>query len=252
MPFHGHETAVTSVIEGNQPKNGHVQAENKVDPVPDREHNFKIATAQYVPAAMHGWHSPIGASNEPGSALDGIRRRQAPRRTGALEGGVTRLPYVAFILLAVVLSIDLGLTAPSLAEPLATHFDGAGNPNGWMSRNGYVVFMIAFGIGLPLLIAGLIRVAPAWFPKRLRIPNRAYWLAPERREETLQFLNAHVAWLSTTMVLFVIAIHHLVLMANASRPVRLPHMPFLVLMGSFLAVLAVWIGVLWYRFRREP
>ena len=165
---------------------------------------------------------------------------------------MTRLPYLAFVVLAVVLLIDLGLTSPPLAEPVATHFDGGGNANGWMSRNGYVVFMIAFGIGLPLLIMGLIRVAPARFPGRLRIPNRSYWLAPERREETLQFLNAHVAWLATLMVLFVIAIHHLVLLANASQPPRLPQTPFLSLLGSFLAGLAVWIGVLWYRFRREP
>lgn len=165
---------------------------------------------------------------------------------------MTRLPYLAFVLLAVVLLIDVGLTSPPLAEPVATHFDGAGNPNGWMSRNGYVVFMIAFGIGLPLLIMGLIRVAPVRYPRRLRIPNRSYWLAPERREETLRFLNAHVAWLATLMVLFVIAIHHLLLLANSSLPARLPQTPFLSLLGSFLAGLAVWIGVLWYRFRKEP
>ena len=165
---------------------------------------------------------------------------------------MTRLPYAAFLLLALVLVIDLALTAPSLAEPIATHFDGMGNPNGWMSRNGYAAFMTVLGIGLPLLVMGMVRVAPAWFPRRLNIPNRSYWLAPDRREETIQFLNTHMAWLATWMVSFVIAIHHLVLMANASQPARLPHAAFFVVMGSFLAVVALWAALLWYRFRRAP
>lgn len=50
-----------------------------------------------------------------------------------------RLPYLAFTLLGIVLLADLALTVPALPEPVATHFDGAGNPNGWMSRRGYAV-----------------------------------------------------------------------------------------------------------------
>lgn len=163
-----------------------------------------------------------------------------------------RLPYLAFTLLGIVLLVDLALTLPSLSEPVATHFDGAGNPNGWMSRSGYAVFMVALGIVLPALIVALIRVAPRWFPHRLSIPNRSFWLAPERREETLQFLKWHMAWLATLMVFFVIAIHHLILMANAARPPGLPHTPFFFVVGCFLAGLAVWMVLLWLRFRRSP
>jgi len=162
-----------------------------------------------------------------------------------------RLPYTVFALLGIVLLADLALTTPSLMEPVATHFDGAGHANGWMSRRGYAIFMAAFGIGLPLLVLGLFRITPAWFPKRVNIPNRSYWLSPERRAETLQFLNWHMAWLGNLMVLFVIAIHHLVLMANASRPPMLPRTPLFFLMGCFLAGMAVWTALLWHRFRRS-
>lgn len=161
-----------------------------------------------------------------------------------------RLPYIMFVLLVIVLLVDLGLTTPSLAEPVATHFDGAGHPNGWMTRKGYTIFMAAFGIGLPLLIMSLLRVVPAWFPKRVNIPNRSYWLAPERQAETMQFLNWHMAWLANLMVFFAIAIHHLVLMANGAQPVMLPHAPLFFVIGCFLAGMAVWTALLWYRFRR--
>ena len=162
-----------------------------------------------------------------------------------------RLPYLVFAALGVVLLADLGLTVPSLAEPVATHFDGAGIPNGWMTREAYVIFMAGFGIGLPLLVVGVPRLLPRWFPKRTKIPNRAYWLAPERRAETQQFLNWHMAWLGNLMVLFAFAIHHLVVMANASRPPRLPHAPLFFIIGCFLAGITVWTVLMWYRFRRR-
>jgi len=161
-----------------------------------------------------------------------------------------RLPYLVFALLGIVLLIDLALTVPSLSEPVATHFDGAGHPNGWMSRRGYAIFMAAFGIGLPALILALVRLAPRWFPNRLSIPNRSFWLAAERREETLQFLKWHMAWLADLMVFFVIAIHRLIVMADAARPPALPHTPFFFVMGCFLAGMAVWMALLWLRFRR--
>ena len=163
---------------------------------------------------------------------------------------MTRLPYLAFTLLGIILLVDLALTVPSLSEPVATHFDGAGNPNGWMSRRVYAIFMAAFGIGLPALIVALIRFAPRWFPNRLSIPNRSFWLAAERREGTLQFLQWHMGWLATLMVFFVIAIHHLIIMANAARPPALPHAPFFFVIGCFLAGMAVWMVLLWLRFRR--
>jgi uncharacterized membrane protein len=163
-----------------------------------------------------------------------------------------RLPYLVLTLLGVFLLVDLALTVSSLPEHVATHFDGAGNPNGWMSRRGYAIFMAALGIGLPAMIVVLLRVAPRWFPNRLSIPNRLFWLAAERREETLQFLQWHMGWLAALLAFFVIAIHHLIIMANAARPPGLPHTPFFFVIGCFLAGLAVWMVLLWLRFRRSP
>jgi len=61
-----------------------------------------------------------------------------------------------------------------------------------MTQTGYAIFMVVFGIGLPLLILGLKRLISGWFPTRINIPNKQYWLAPERREETLLFLRWHL------------------------------------------------------------
>jgi uncharacterized membrane protein len=163
---------------------------------------------------------------------------------------LNRLPFYAFALLAAVLLVDLALTVPMLSDPVATHFDAAGRANGWMTRTGYAIFMAAFGVGLPLLIWICIPIVSRRFPAAINIPARNYWLAPERREETLLFLRWHLGWLATLMVLFFIAIHHLLLLANALRPPKLPHAPFFFMLGCFLTGTAVWVILLWRRFRR--
>lgn len=163
---------------------------------------------------------------------------------------MNRLPFYAFTLSALALLVDLALTISSLGEPVATHFDAAGRANGWMTRTGYGIFMAAFGIGLPLLIWALIPLISRRFPRAVNIPARTYWLAPERRDETLVFLKWHLGWLATLMVLFFLAIHHLLLLANALRPPALPRAPFFFMLGCLLAGTAVWVVLLWRRFRR--
>ena len=63
------------------------------------------------------------------------------------------------------------------------------------------------------------------------------------------FLRWHLGWLATLMVLFFIAIHHLLMLPNAPHPPKL-RAPFFFMLGSLLAETTVWVIPLWRRFRR--
>jgi Domain of unknown function (DUF1648) len=43
-----------------------------------------------------------------------------------------------------------------LPERVATHIDAHGQPNGWMSRNAHLGFMIVFGLGFPMFVPALV------------------------------------------------------------------------------------------------
>ena len=53
-----------------------------------------------------------------------------------------RLPCVLFALLLAGAAIFLLTTVDRLPEIVATHFDGSGRPNGWMTRRGYLWFSL--------------------------------------------------------------------------------------------------------------
>lgn len=73
------------------------------------------------------------------------------------------------------------LTGRLLAPVVASHFDVAGEPNSFVSRNNYLALMVIVSAGLPLVIAALGRWAASLSDDFLDIPNKRYWLAPERR-----------------------------------------------------------------------
>lgn len=140
-------------------------------------------------------------------------------------------------------------TTPALPPRVATHFGPAGLADGWMTRDGYRLFMLFFIAVLPLGIVAamgwLPRVRPGW----INIPNREHWLAPERRDETVVYLRAHACWLGVLMEALIAAIHYALLAANAASPPRLSTPLFVALLVGFLVGLGLWIAALYRRLR---
>ncbi|PYM14260.1 MAG: hypothetical protein DME18_07135 [Verrucomicrobia bacterium] len=121
----------------------------------------------------------------------------------------------------------------------------------WMNRSTYLVFSVALGIGLPLLLIGLGYVVRFLPVNSINIPNRNYWLAPERRVVTFDFLFRHLLWLACFEAIFMIGVHLLIADANRQVPPHLSLPLFWGVFGSGLTFVAIWLGVLLRRFRRD-
>ncbi|MCX6924350.1 MAG: DUF1648 domain-containing protein [Verrucomicrobia bacterium] len=158
---------------------------------------------------------------------------------------------VPTVLLVLLLSGYLGLvlgSAPLLPERVATHFAANGQPDGWMSRSGYLNFIAGMGIGLPLFILAITFLS-RFFPVSLvNVPHKEFWLAPGRREVAQEFLFDRSLWLACLMVLFFGALHYLTVVANRSEPVRLPSQLCFPVLLVFLAAIILWVIALYRRF----
>ena len=164
------------------------------------------------------------------------------------------MPQIArplFILLLTIGAILITVTTHQLPAQIASHFGAGGVPNGWMSRNGYLLFMLAFAVVLPLAIVLGMSVLPRLKGNGINVPNREYWLEPVRREATLRFLAAHACWLGTLLVVFIAAIHLLLLEANAAQPPHLPGPLFITLLVMFAVALAIWMLTMVLHFRNK-
>jgi len=156
-----------------------------------------------------------------------------------------------FILLLIISTILISVTTDHLPVQIASHFGAGGVPNGWMSRNAYLLFMLAFAVVLPIAVVLGMTVLPRRKVNAINIPHREYWLEPVRREATLRFLAAHACWLGSLLVVFIAAIHLLLIEANATQPPRLPAATFYTLLVVFVVALGIWMAMLVTRFRRQ-
>ena len=148
--------------------------------------------------------------------------------------------YAAFV-------VGMAATYARLPERMASHFDANGVANGWMSRDGYVWFMVGvvtFGSLTMVAALGLIRYLPNAV---VNIPRRDYWLAPERRDETASTLMRFGLWMAGLNSLFFLAIHLLVVAANKSQPATLSNGVWW-LLAAFLATTGVLAFKLYRRF----
>lgn len=161
-----------------------------------------------------------------------------------------RIPATLFVLLCLGFLLYVNETSSLLPGRLATHFGGRGQPNGWMNRSGYTTFISLLGVGLPLFVIALCflcRFLPAW---TVNIPNREYWVSPERRSRTYGYLLAHSLWLGCLLVAFVAAMHYLTIQANRSIPVHLAGGSMIMVLAVFLGCLAIWVVALMRHFQR--
>ena len=155
------------------------------------------------------------------------------------------LPLIAITVLGL---LDLARYYPLLPEKVASHFDGAGLPNGWMPKDGFaVVTLILFGFAglVQSLAAASLRGLP---DEKINLPNKAYWLAPERRQETLGFISDHQMRFAAITQMLLVLVLHLVYTANLLPQPQLSSSIW-ILLGGFLAVTAVWLVLLFRRFQ---
>lgn len=151
-----------------------------------------------------------------------------------------RLPAALLAAVLVIAVAQLVWAYSRLPEIVASHFDGAGRANGWMSRDAFVLSQLG--------LLGLIVVCFVGFPQALgripvrliSLPNRDYWFAPERRADTLDFMRRQLWWMACATILFLAAIAELVIGVNLGVYTTLPTATMLVLLGAFLLYTLIW------------
>ena len=164
----------------------------------------------------------------------------------------TRAPLALAAVLYLVLFAVLFGTVERLPDPVASHFGGGGVPDGWMGRSSYLTFTVGLAVFLPGLVIALCYALRYMPDSTINVPNREYWLAPERRAQTNAHFFRQSLWFACLAIAFVIGIHFTVVEANTQLPPRLSMPLLLVTAGGFLIGMVLWILKLLWPFLKVP
>ncbi len=98
-----------------------------------------------------------------------------------------RVTWLVFIALLLLACIFVTATVSELPLTVASHFDGAGRANAFMSRSGYTRFVLCLAVGLPTVVVAVLTGVYSRAAD-FKLPNRDYWLAPQRVDRTRTLL----------------------------------------------------------------
>lgn len=157
--------------------------------------------------------------------------------------------WPVFLLLMAAAFVFIRMTGQQLPELMASHFNGSGAANGYMSRSTYLTFMSAIAAGVPLLIV-LVQSLVISHASSINIPNRDYWLAEERRDDTLAYLTIQGMRFGILLSAFLCYVHWLVVKGNAMQPPQLSNSLFIPALMLFLVASGVWVSTFYFHFRR--
>jgi len=133
---------------------------------------------------------------------------------------------------------------------VASHFAASGRPNAYMPRAGFLAFDIGIVVFMCLALTLSIRSARNRSPELLNLPHKVYWLAPERREETLSSLESRLLLFGAATFVLLLEVFHQVFEFNMGVTKTLDHP--LTSLGVYTAFVVVWVAFFVRRFNRVP
>ncbi len=158
-----------------------------------------------------------------------------------------RYPLSILAALVGVFVAELLYFYPQLPETVASHFDADGVANGWMSNTEYALVMVVVMILSAAPTVGVALMLPK-MESTITIPHASYWLAPERRKETLGLIAATLIWLECAVLALLVVLTYAVCVMNIEQRPSLD-VPVIPTLAMFFGALAFLVGRMLLRFR---
>jgi uncharacterized membrane protein len=164
----------------------------------------------------------------------------------------TRLPKLVFAVLLIVAAIYFSSYYAQLPDVMASHFNARGMPNGWQTKSAFFSMLIGVSVLAVVIGFGIPRLITLLPPEYINLPNKRYWLAPERRAETMDFLNAYFAWFGSALFAVILFTFNFALQVNLHPDRRPDAAPMWFVLGGFMAFAILGTVRMFKRFGPPP
>jgi len=138
-----------------------------------------------------------------------------------------------------------------LPDRVASHFNGSGAVDGWMSRDANFILSAGLLVGLTAMFCFLGIMMQRLSQKWINLPNKDYWFAAERQQETRRHLAGWSWTFGALLNLFLIFTFHQVFLANMSDPVAMDNTVMFAGLAIYLAISLGSVVALLIRFSKN-
>lgn len=164
----------------------------------------------------------------------------------------SRLPKFLFLVLAVYAAIHFSSYYSQLPAVVASHFDAHGAANGWQTKSVFLGFFVGAVALTSVLAFGVPYIISRTPAKLINLPNKDYWLAPERRTSTIAFLGRYFAWFGCAALAVATSSFDYAIRQNLHPAAHLDPPAIVYVLAGFLVFTALWLIRLLTYFTSHP
>jgi len=164
----------------------------------------------------------------------------------------TRPPNSIFFTLVALGAVQLFYYAPRIPEILGSHFARGGFVNGWQTKAAFFSTELAMIVLATVVSFGIPRIIAAVPVSLINLPHKEYWLASERREDTLVYIRVWSAWFGCGLLAFLLFVMELAFRANLRTPPQFNNAAFVPALLAFVVFDTTLVLRLILHFSRTP
>jgi hypothetical protein len=135
---------------------------------------------------------------------------------------------------------------------MASHFDARGVPNGWSTKEAFFQIFAGMTVLGAVLVFGMPKLIGVLPRQLINLPNKEYWLAPEQRADSLEFLGGWFAWFGFAVYALIAIAFDYAVQNNLQAPPGPNPMRLWFMLALFAVFTIVWTIRLLARFGRVP
>lgn len=129
--------------------------------------------------------------------------------------------FLVFVVLCGVAVYQVAHYYPLLPERVASHFGAGGEADGWSTKRDFAIFYALILVILAGSFLGSVLLVRYLPPSLINLPNKDYWLAPERKEETLRVVADTLFRMGNVTLVFLLYVMQITIRANLNPPAAL-------------------------------
>ena len=107
-----------------------------------------------------------------------------------------------------------------LPQRVAVHFNFQGTADGWVARQSLPLISLGTIVFLALLFWGISKLIRRVPDNLINLPNNAYWLASERREQTYRDIYLYLMLMANLTILFMLVLFQDLIRFNLSAGIH--------------------------------
>jgi uncharacterized membrane protein len=161
-----------------------------------------------------------------------------------------KISLIVFIILLLLCIGHAVYYYPLLPDRVASHFGASGQPDAWSGKESFVKIYLIVMTSIAILFPGIglmLRKTPT---SLIYLPNKDYWLSPERKQETIDVLSRQFLWFGSATLMLLLDIFHQAFRVHLGKAQALNHP--ITSIAVYVAFSVLWSIALIAKFMRRP